>query len=94
VSRYTKKHYEDVARLINESWPLAVPEDVNEVILFSLANKFADLFAADNPPICTAHRPGQLFRSGPCTSGCLLQGSFNRDKFLSACGLEPVKETH
>ncbi|KKK53689.1 hypothetical protein LCGC14_3092240, partial [marine sediment metagenome] len=25
MSRYTKKHYEDVARLINESWPLAVP---------------------------------------------------------------------
>ncbi len=49
MSRYTKQHYEDVARLIRESWPEAMPEDVNEVILFSLANKFADLFAADNP---------------------------------------------
>ena len=92
MSRYTKQHYEDVARLINESWPLAVPEDVNEVILFGLANKFADLFAADNPRTCVYHYPSEHNKNIRRDDGCDMQG-FDRELFLAACGLEPEMDT-
>lgn len=92
MSTYTKQHYEDVARLIKESWPIEDDSrEAEEVILFSLTNRFADLFAADNPPICrVAWRTAG--HDGPCTSTCLIEGSgFNRARFLTACGLEPEK---
>ncbi|KKK48053.1 hypothetical protein LCGC14_3149030, partial [marine sediment metagenome] len=82
MSRYTKQHYEDVARLLKD---YALP--------VSLINRFADLFAADNPPssrcwncgdskeaagaICTRPNEGHRF------------GGFDRKQFLAACGLEP-----
>jgi len=75
-SRYSKRHYEDVARLINESWPVeAADREAEEVVLFSLVSRFADLFAADNPPSgkdCLCHE---------CRG-------FDRERFLTACGLE------
>lgn len=93
MSRYSRELAEDVAGLIKSAWPEAVPEDVNEVILFDLANKFADLFAADNPPTCVAC--GALCATQravyPCHAGRDHKwiGGFDRDKFLAACGLEP-----
>ena len=106
MSTYTKQHYEDVANLIKGSWPEAVPEDVNEVMLFSLSNKFADLFAADNPDsvycgYCGATRDHRL----PCpergVSGVearsphsfVYHKGFNREQFLTACGLKPKVDT-
>ncbi len=40
-----------------------------------IVDTFADLFAADNPPACI---------EGQCPS----HGGFNRERFLTACGLE------
>ena len=94
TTRYQKSQIEDVARLIKDSWPEAVPEDVNEVILFSLANKFADLFAADNPKCCI-HCGYVKGATDICDSadGRLrdehtFEYGFDRDKFLTACGLK------
>ena len=100
MSKYQKRHYEDVARLVKESWPEAVPEDVNEVILFSLANRFADLLAADNPRVCrvcgSSGRGGRFCfgASGRVTRSTdphIFSDGFDRERFLKACGLEPPR---
>ena len=89
MSRYTKQHYEDVARILFEhsgyTTAMVVTDDITHA--------FADLFAADNPPnsrcwncgddkgttsICTRPNEGHNY------------GGFDRDQFLKACGLEPA----
>lgn len=92
MSLYTKQHYEDIAKLIRDSWPEAVPEDINEVILFSLANKFADLFATDNPKRCDACGSSMgTSTQCPYNKDHLFEGGFDREQFLTACGLEPAR---
>ena len=95
TTRYQKSQIEDVARIIENMWLFA---DAHEFIL-SLANDFADLFAADNPPRCRVCRDaltgGQLerctIRRFGVTEEHRFEGGFNRADFLEACGLE-VKE--
>jgi len=43
-SRYSKRHYEDVARLLR-----CHHLEGNDCDIYSVAHAFADLFAADNP---------------------------------------------
>ncbi len=85
VSRYSQEHYEDVARIFAQ-YPRGLHDGV--------VKDFADLFAADSPPssrcwncgdskdalehICTRPNEGHRF------------GGFDRDPFLTACGLEPT----
>ena len=99
MSRYTKEHYEDVARTIRlerEHWE-GLPNDAQtamaESILTHWSNSLADLFAADNPPTCIdCGRPeGRPY--GECTTRKTLlkdehrfMGGFNRKQFLAACG--------
>ena len=82
ASKYQKRHYEDVAELIQRT---------NGCSIRYTAEQFADLFAADNPPKCIY--AGK--HDGPCdtacrTGGCLVGGfdEFGRERFLKACGLE------
>ena len=77
MSRYSKEHYEDVARILSKDARTV------EIVTEDIARDFADLFAADNPPTC---RWGSRHHVGPCDLG----GGFNREKFLTACGLEPA----
>ena len=93
MSRYTKEHYEDVARILRETVTDPPPMRTAKETAIDFALDFADLFAADNPPssrcwncgdskvalerICTRPNEGHRF------------GGFNRKQFLEACGLEP-----
>ena len=103
MSRYTKEHYEDVARLIKGSWPIeAEGREAEEVVLFNLINKFADLFAEDDPPsvycgYCgtTEGNPSPILcpeRGLDKVHSFIYHKGFNRKQFLEACGLEPQSE--
>ena len=59
TTRYQKRHYEDVARILKSD--AGHLDRVRNTII----QEFTDLFATDNP-------------------------LFDRDRFLSACGLEPT----
>ncbi len=85
--RYKQEHYEDVARLLVARMP---KDNVQMLVqgLDKVALDFADLFAADNPPACIdcgAHR-GEADPEGECLRH-LFAGAFDREKFLTACGL-------
>ncbi len=86
MSRYTKQHYEDVAKLLSDSSGYIGTADA---VVTSLINDFADLFAADNPPFCRncdiPHSVHYVQREGLHE----YTGGFNRKPFLEACGLEP-----
>ena len=77
-SRYTKEHYEDVARIIRSQ-----PWGINEST--QIAEDFAALFATDNPPICRlcGANPGD-----DTSAGHDFIDGFKRTDFLTACGLE------
>ncbi len=82
MSRYTKEHYEDVARLLRAHHLEGNDCDVQDVV-----RAFADLFATDNLPFC---RTCGIFHSAFHASEGLHDygGGFDRDQFLTACGLE------
>ncbi|KKL54077.1 hypothetical protein LCGC14_2269030 [marine sediment metagenome] len=73
-SRYSKRHYEDVARILRADRMEARirPEDDT---LANVTADFADLFAADNPRCAFLD--------------CQMHKGFDRARFLAACGLEP-----
>lgn len=82
TTRYQEKYYEDVVQILS-----ALLADTTALDSFT---KFADLFAADNPPTCIdcGASPSE---SGPFGSECaghLFEGGFGRADFLAACGLE------
>ena len=86
TTRYQKSQIEDVARILAEEKHFQEtsgrPEGMSAAgAVINLQHTFADLFAADNPPMC---RVGS--HDGPCTPVCWLDG-FNREQFLAACGL-------
>ena len=95
TTRYQKRHYEDVARLLYGAVQDASNKD--RWVDMELAHEFADLFAADNPstecckycgvtpPIFT---PTCLERGGGREHVVVDSNSFNRKQFLEACGLE------
>ena len=81
TTRYQKSQIEDVARILRRRY---YPLHRDKVVAWrGLADDFADLFAADNPPVCQV---GSHY--GPCTpTACLIKG-FDREQFLAAWGLE------
>ncbi|KKL26926.1 hypothetical protein LCGC14_2390360 [marine sediment metagenome] len=83
VSRYSKEHYEDVAKVLkeNRAWARQMDSTHGRAVMASTIGQFAELFAADNPPVCQVGG-----HDGPCTPACLI-GGFNREQFLTACGL-------
>jgi len=97
ASKYQEQHYEDVARIMREVAPTWHGANIPEI-----AEAWADLFAADNPPTCYVDGD----HDGECDDGCLLDAAdrarlkangvavvhgtpgFDRERFLKACGLE------
>ena len=91
-NRYTKEHYEDVAKVLHPYADASLKWGDGEYsTMDEVARDFADLFAADNPPstrcwscgdskevksICTRPNEGHSY------------GGFDRKQFLAACGLE------
>ena len=89
TTRYQKRHYEDVARLLYGAVQDASNKD--RWVDMELVHEFADLFAADNPPVCRVCDDDEGTGS-ICTCSCgghhHFEGGFNRKQFLEACGLE------
>lgn len=90
TTRYQKRHYEDVAQFLKTNKPhnnYGNPSTAQNLLKGyhgMLCGRFADSFAADNPPVCQVGS-----HDGPCTPTCLIEGSgFDRARFLAACGLE------
>ena len=78
MSKYQDSHYEDVAAILLEHILLSHVSPMNR----DLVNTFADLFAADNPPFCNAIPYPYDHDRHDC-----VEGGFNREQFLAACGL-------
>ncbi len=92
MSRYSKEHYEDVARVIADATRCYEFADSNGATPADIVNGLADLFAADNPPTCAGcnPQPGDVI---PASHAVV--GGFDRGQFLATCGLEPEsKGTH
>ena len=89
TTRYQKRHYEDVARILR---PYA--NTAERGMFQTIGDNFADLFAADNPDsvycaYCDTTSPddsclGQHPEEEPFT----YHYGFSRERFLAACGLE------
>ena len=94
MSRYTKEHYEDVARLLRAHHLEGNDCDVQDVV-----RAFADLFATDNPILCIycGYIKGTTeicdSADGRLRNEHLFEGGFDREQFLAACGLEPEESS-
>ena len=95
-NRYSKQHYEDIAKALkeNRTWAIQMDSSHARGVMASTIGTFADLFAADNPPTCIAcgHRqsePGPTCFPSTERTGHKHEGGFDRERFLAACGLEP-----
>ncbi len=88
TTRYQKRHYEDVAGILHKYYEgIAYGPGYNACI----AIDFADLFAADNPPLCSAcgdEKGTTSICAHSCGSHHIFTGGFDRERFLAACGLE------
>ena len=86
TTRYQKRHYEDVARIL--SWhttAAGVDEDKKRMAALGyLCAHFANLFAADNPRQCYLHG----IHGGSCNGAQCIMVGFDPVTFLKACGLE------
>lgn len=102
MSRYTREHYEDVARLLHAAREkFSGTGGTGEALgaIRTLAHDFANLFAADNPPTCS--KCGVLCATQQAVNYCaddafagrnhVWDGGFSRTDFLAACGLEPAR---
>ena len=90
MSRYTKEQCEDIASLLAKK----SPNHPAMIMVKAICKDFADLFAADNPPICL-HCGQDVELGDTCPAGdgvgaphAHTQG-FDREQFLEACRLEP-----
>lgn len=85
MATYTKQQIEDVAGIVAEIRAEALDKGgMVYTVSAQFALRFADLFAADNPPTCT----GCYARLGDDTStGHTFEGGFDRKGFLEGCGL-------
>ena len=97
MSKYTKQHYEDVARILRADRMEARIRPEDDALANVMAD-FADLFAADNPP--NSAYCGYCGTDGATSVACpgrslalghsLVQHKgFDRARFLAACGLAP-----
>jgi len=91
MSRFTKEHYEDVARIVRleRTYWAGLVDDAQAAVAESVLSRWTcslvDLFAADNLPFC---RTCGIFHSAFHASEGLHDyvGGFDREQFLAACG--------
>ncbi len=97
TTRYQKSQIEDVATILRNAMLETIDGGkmasryMDDTTVENLANDFDDLFAADNPPLCTlCYRPESTGRACSTASQRLhnFSGGFDRKQFLAACGLE------
>ncbi len=92
---YTQKHYGDVAKKLASHMGCVMgcikSRNADGWCPPSLANDFADLFAADSPVACTNCGDFRVAPSVVCTrpnEGHNWTGGFDRARFLKDCGLK------
>ncbi|KKL28810.1 hypothetical protein LCGC14_2371400 [marine sediment metagenome] len=86
---YRQSQIEDVARILSYHTTAARVDGERERMewLAWVAKSFVDLFAADNPPFCqTCKVEHSIFYAGEGLHD--YKGGFDRERFLTACGLE------
>ena len=98
TTRYQKSHYEDVAEILRHERDAGLSglgSNMGSTAIACVMLEFADLFAADNPHLCADCnvRQGEEPTSGRCFEARnrrshLFVGGFDRERFLTACGLE------
>lgn len=93
TTRYQERHYEDVALILCIGATANVELPVRDVT-GTFIRQFADLFAADNPASCI-HYGEMASTASLCISANdrlrdehNFEGGFDRERFLTACGLE------
>ena len=87
TTRYQKTHYEDVARILRHERDAGLSglgSNMGSTAIACVMLEFSNLFAADNPPTCRIHGIIGNERKDDCPN----DRGFNREKFLTACGLE------
>ncbi len=92
MSKFSKEHYEDVARVLSYHTTAAGMDNERERMqwLTWIAKSFIDLFAKDNPPSTHCWHCGSNRNVvTDCTHVEHNYGGFNREQFLAVCGLEP-----
>ncbi len=89
TTRYQQSQIEDVAEIIHDS-----THQTLEGYPFNWAERFADLFAADNPKCCIhcGYVKGTTeicdSADGQLRDEHAFEYGFDREQFLEACGLE------
>ena len=102
MSIYTNQHYEDIAEVLLNTNPvmrLDPPytdrDSLQRATIVAIIQRFANLFAADNPAYCTHCSCDGTIECVCITAGGRtydehnFEGGFDRKQFLVACGLEP-----
>ena len=96
MPRYSKEQIDDVAGLLfaRVAPVMKVPAARLAVdTITAICQDFADLFAADNPPVCRWCTAPVEPSPTNCPKSALGQhtylGGFDRAEFLRACGIEP-----
>lgn len=87
MSRYTREHYEDVARILSRERVAQEPANRHGPI-YNLIYDFTDLFAADNPQACSVCRVPKVDAIRHHDGSHHFVGGFDREQFLAACGLQ------
>ncbi len=93
TTRYQKSQIEDVAETLRVHLQGTSPTMNPITLLEDMIRDFADLFAADNPhgnscKDCGVKPPFYIPCTDRVTHSVFQQQGFDREKFLSACGLE------
>ena len=93
MQRYSKRHYEDVAKLLRSERDAgldALGNNQGSIAIACVMMGFANLFAADSPVVCVNCADGEG-STAICTrpnEGHNFTGGFDRARFLLACGIE------
>ena len=95
TTRYQKSQIEDVAKVLHPYADASLKWGDGEYsTMDEVARDFADLFAADNPPLCPNCKVSVAGARTDCPTPEAAHniGGFDRAEFLSACGLGETKE--
>ncbi len=100
TTRYQKSQIEDVAQILRDAMLETIDDGkmasryMDDTTIENITYDFETLFAADNPPRCVnCGEPATTTGGGSCHYVPQLgehnfEGGFNREEFLTACGLE------
>jgi hypothetical protein len=91
TTRYQKRHYEDIAKILN-SWAGTIEKDGKPYYFthLHLCRDFAELFMNDNPPHCQNCGITDSGGAGRCAIRDIPHvyvRRFDYERFMTACGV-------